>query len=181
MTSQQPIHNDPEFITFNYGSPQYVKNNRKDKNYDTLSNMQTGDILVFYAAFTNKHENRNDVMGGLYFFSYFIVDQAITYDYPEALDNEKRRMVANNHHFIHGYENQVIVVGNPNCSRVFNKAVPLSLRVRDAKHIKYYPSPEILNILRNDSNKSTNLSSLRRITSDEKAKTFKAYLDMNSV
>ncbi|TET39675.1 MAG: hypothetical protein E3J65_03345 [Dehalococcoidia bacterium] len=143
----QFIHNDPEFQTFTYGSPMYNQDNsngRKEKNYNTLLKMEKGDILAFYAAFSRDGAN----IHGYYFFAYFIIHCVIPYASTDSLSQEKQALVRNNHHFIHKRQNQVVVVGCPNNSRVFNEAVLLSLRPTDVrKGNNYYPCRSIQDCL----------------------------------
>jgi hypothetical protein len=170
------VHDDPEFKTFTYGSPQFVKNDNTEKNYKTLSKLKSNDMLTFYAAFTmNGHG-----IEGLYFFAYFIVDRVINLD---KLTNEEMDMVKGNHHFIHRDKlgkNQVIVKGNSH-SRVLKRAVLLSSRNEDRRGSNYYPCAHIQNMLGGYS-KSMNRSSIRKICLPESGiHQFKQYLDDNGM
>jgi len=178
--AMQPVHNDPEFSTFTYGSPRYVKyarGNREEKNYNKLKSMNPGDILVFYAAFKNVLPSRNDSMNGLYycFFSYFVVQKAVCYSDPSLIEEEYKQSVAGNHHFIHNYRDQVIIVGDRDKSRVLNKAVLLS-SPQDRCESNYYPSRSMSQKL-GGYYKALNRSSLRRMLSPNIALPFKEYLD----
>jgi len=177
--SSYTIHNDPEFISCTYGSPKYNKNNNIEKNYKKLKNLKKNDLLVFYAAFSNKFEDRNESISGLYFFAYFVIDKIIKYRTPETLRGDQKKLISNNHHYIHKWNNQVIVVGNRKKSRVFEKAVLLSSEQYDRKGSNYYPCSKIKEIF-GGYNKSMNLSSLREFNSQSIKKEFKDYLDDNS-
>jgi hypothetical protein len=174
----QFIHNDPEFQTFTYGSPIYNRDNPnrgKEKNYSALLKMEKGDILAFYAAFSRDGTN----IDGLYFFAYFIIDCVIKYDSLGSLRQEEQALVRNNHHVIHEQQHQIVVVGCPNSSRVFNKAVLLSSRPADArKGNNYYPCKSIHEKL-GKYDRAMNRSSLRRLPT-EVAGSFKEYLDLHS-
>ncbi len=178
----QYVHNDPEFETFTYGSPQFIENKDKkqitEKNYNVLRRMQKGDILVFYAAFKNTCDSSMD---GLYFFAYFIVREAVIYDGHENLDAEKVALVRNNHHYIHREQQKqhIVVVGDPNESKIFKKAVLLSSKNPDRFGRNYYPCYSIRELLDNYAN-SMNMSSLRTFEKPGMAKEFKQYLDMHS-
>jgi hypothetical protein len=176
------IHDDPEFKTFTYGSPEFNtkgKPGRTEKNYRKLLQMQKGDILVFYAAFTR---NGTDIEG-YYFFAYFIiVDRAVNLN---KLTNEEMDLVKGNHHFIHKCkllpQNQVIVKGCPEQSRFLEKAVLLSSRENDRGGGNYYPCQSVRQRLGGYC-KSMNRSSIRGIDLPEKGiLQFKHYLDNNSV
>ncbi|MDI6450657.1 hypothetical protein [Anaerobaca lacustris] len=162
------VHADPEFCTPSYGSPRQNSNGTTEKNYNTLSSMVAGDIIVFYAAFVNERD-----VAGLYFFAYIVVRQSITYADPTELSAETQAMVAGNAHFVHHCMDQVIVVGDPEHSRVFNTPVQLS-GPENRRGSNYYPSDEVADIL--GYRKSMNRSSIRRIESSERAQVFLNYL-----
>jgi hypothetical protein len=173
---RQTIHNDPEFTTFTYGSPRYVKGkngNQTEKNYNKLNKLDKGDILAFYAAFKNP-ECVNHPMNGYYFFSYIIIQRVISYANPILLSDADKQLVMNNHHYIHDSPEQVIVIGSKTESRVLDKAVLLS-SIMDRRVTNYYPSQSASEKL-GGYNRSLNLSSLRQISSSE-AQSFKDYLD----
>jgi len=173
--NQHYIHNDPEFQTLTYGSPQFDPRGR-EKNYGTLSEMKKGDILTFYAAFTRNGAE----IEGYYFFAYFIVDRTVNLD---ELTNEKVNLVKQNHHFIHRSklpQNQVIVKGCRKQCRVLEKAVLLSSRANDRERGNYYPCDCIQQKLGGYC-KSMNRSSVRRINLPEEGiLQFKQYLDCHS-
>jgi hypothetical protein len=170
----QFIHNDPEFVTFTYGSPKYNSKGMREKNYNALLEMEKGDILAFYAAFSGDSAN----IDGLYLFAYFVVNCVIEWSDPDGLSQEKQALVRNNHHFIHRRPNQVVVVGFPDKSRVFKKAILLSSRITDRRGSNYYPCLSIQQNLAGY-NKSMNLSSLRNPPGIEVAGLFKDYLDLH--
>jgi len=170
------IHDDPEFQTFTYGSPQLDPRGR-EKNYAKLSGTRKGDMLTFYAAFTQNCTN----IEGYYLFAYFIVDRAVSLN---ELTSEDMNLVKENHHFIHRCklsQNQVIVKGCPEQSRVLKRAVLLSSREYDRKGVNYYPCQSVRRML-GCYYKSMNRSSMRKIDLPEKdILQFKQYLDKNSV
>jgi hypothetical protein len=170
----QFIHNDPEFVTFTYGSPKYNLKGTIEKNYTPLQNMEKGDILAFYARFSSN----NASIEGLYFFAYFVVNCVVKYSSPDNLNQENQALVRNNHHFIHKRLDQVVVVGFPDQSKVFEKAVLLSSRHSDVRKISnYYPNRSIQEYF-GLYDKAMNLSSLRNPPWD--GVTFKEYLDVHS-
>jgi hypothetical protein len=170
----QFIHNDPEFETFTYGSPQKNSKGKTEKNYNNILNMKEGDILSFYAAFSGDRADMN----GLYFFAYFLVDCVIKYDCPDNLSQEEQALVRNNHHFIHKRQDQVVIVGKKHKSKVFKKAILLSSSSRpDRRGSNYYPCQSIRQNL-DEYDKAMNLSSLRK-PPGEVAGPFKEYLDLN--
>jgi len=176
--SSYTIHNDPEFVTCTYGSPRYDKRGI-EKNYKKLLNLKENDLLVFYAAFSNKFEDRNESISGLYFFAYFVIDTIIEYTTPESLKEDQKRLISNNHHYIHKMKTPVIVVGNCKKSRVFEKVVLLSSKQYDRDGSNYYPCDEIKEML-SGYNKSFNFSSLREFMHPSIKKEFKDYLDNKS-
>ncbi len=175
--NQYYIHDDPEFQTFTYGSPELNRGVKTEKNYKTLSGMGEGDMLTFYAAFTGNGK----IIDGCYFFAYFIVDRAVDLN---RLTSGERHLVKGNHHFIHKDKlqgNQVIVIGCPKQSRVLKRAVLLSSRENDRERGNYRPSSEVRQVLGGYC-KSMNRSSVRTINLSEKGiLQFKRYLDGNGV
>ena len=174
--TDQFIHDDPEFHTFTYGSPIYNQDNpngRKEKNYGTLPKMEEGDILVFYARFSKDGTSTD----GLYFFAYFVIQCVIEYDSPDSLCEEKQTLVRNNHHFVHKRQNQIVVVGCPNSSRVLNKAVLLSSCPLDIRRGgNYYPCMSIKEHL-GEYDRAMNRSSVRK--PPWIGASFKEYLDFH--
>jgi len=178
---KRTIHNDPEFNTFTYGSPRHVKRRNgkeaTEKNYNRLRKLEMGDILALYAAFKN-HECVSHPRNGYYFFSYIIIQTVIWYLNPILLCDAKKQLVINNHHYIHNYQDQVIVVGNKTESRVLDKAVLLSSSMKNRKppnYCNYYPHQSVREKL-GGYDKALNFSSLRQIDSSY-AQSFKDYLD----
>jgi hypothetical protein len=172
---EQFIHNDPEFVTFTYGSPKYNSKGTLEKNYSGLCNIEHGDILAFYARFSSEAV----VLEGLYFFAYFIVDCPITFGEPESLGEEKQALIRCNHHFIHHRSDQVVVVGLPDNCKVLNKAVLLSSKQSDIRGVSnYYPNSSLQRYL-GPYDKAMNLSSLRNPLWDGAA--FKQYLDFHGM
>ena len=112
----------------------------------------------------------------LYFFAYFIIDKTISYSTINSINEEQKKSVQNNHHFIHKWENQVIVIGNKDRSKVFEKAILLSSKQNDRIEKNYYPCENIERL--GDYHKSMNMSSIREIRSNSEE--FKDYLDKNS-
>ncbi len=172
----QYIHDDPEFKTFTYGSPHFIKKkngqNKQDKNYGTLEQIQKGDMLTFYAAFATDGHG----IEGYYFFAYFIVDRVIKYDNPKDIKKDEEALVKRNPHFIHRRRKQIIVKGDSQKSRFFKRAVLLSSHKKDRRGHNYYPCKDIQKML-GGYYKSMNFSSIRKpecgIT------IFKQYLDKN--
>jgi len=180
--SSCPVHNDPEFVNCTYGSPKYPKKSKKnriEKNYKKLVNLEKDDLLVFYAAFSNEFEDINETKAGYYFFAYFVIkEKPIHYITSKSLEQNEKNLISLNHHFIHEWKNQVIVVGNRQKSRVFEKAVLLSSKHQDRIGRNYYPCDTIKTLL-GGYYRSLNLSSLRKIENIP-AERFKNYLDEKS-
>jgi len=168
------IHNDPEFITCTYGSPKLNNKNKIEKNYNKLSDLKKNDLLVFYAAFKCELEKS---LSGYYFFAYFIIEEVIKYSKVNSLNENQKARIQNNHHYIHNWSDQVIVVGNRDKSRIFEKAVLLSSKQYDRERSNYYPCEKIRDLL-NGYNKSMNMSSIRTIKTG--IKEFQTYLDKKS-
>ncbi len=177
--SSYTIHNDPEFITFTYGSPKYNRKGNIEKNYKRLKNANKNDLVVFYSGFSDVSGGTNDLISGLYFFAYFVINQIVKYSTFGSFRENLKNLISNNHHYIHEWNNQVIVVSNREKSRVFEKAVLLSSKNYDRKVNNYYPCEEIEKIL-GGYNKALNRSSLREINQFSIQNEFKEYLDEKS-
>jgi len=179
-SEKQIIHDDPEFRTFTYGSPRYIRdkngNTRTEKNYNRLRNLKKGDGLVFYAAFSGFPLNINSEMDGYYCFAYFVVQTVVCYDFTSSVTERDKELIEGNHHFRQeNRKDQIIVVGNKTESRVFEKAVLLSSRNEDRDRSYYYPSKRIKQELGNYG-KSLTRSSIRMFPGF--APSFKSYLDL---
>ena len=177
--TQQFIHDDPEFKTFTYGSPEFNlddPNKGTEKNFQKIYQLKNGDMLAFYAAFTDD----GTTIKGYYFFAYFIIDRVVTL--KNKITKEDEGLIKNNHHFIHKeqlHHNQVIVKGNGE-SKVLDKAVLLNSREKDRKGSNYYPCKDMQRLL-GGYNKAMNRNAIRKIDdlTEKDILRFKQYLDNN--
>ncbi|HDS44514.1 MAG TPA: hypothetical protein ENN68_00160 [Methanomicrobia archaeon] len=118
-------HYDPEFTTYTYGDPTKVKRNQ-------LSQLEPGDLLVFYAGLQLKD---SDNKSHLFVIGYFNVDKV--YDFLEITDYESVfKELPNNAHskrysrlkelkIEYSDKDLVIVKGKSATSKLFRKALPL--------------------------------------------------------
>jgi hypothetical protein len=114
----QPVHFDPEFVTFTYGDPTRPK--------ALLRQLNEGNLLVFYAGLKGWDFESPPA---LYIIGYFEVARAgLATSFNRA---ELTRTFQNNFHVMHGdvFEDQkdrlVLVKGTTN-SRLLKKAVKIS-------------------------------------------------------
>ena len=157
-----------------YGSPRY-REHKIDKNYTLLKEMKSSDILVFYAGFS---AGNSEGLIGLFCFAYFSIAEVFEYGSPNSVSAEDAHSISNNHHFRHERHNQLIIIGDPGKSKVFEKAVLLSSKEKDRDGANYRPCDVVRRIL--DYDKSLNLSSIRSFNDKSKEVNFKDYLDSNS-
>lgn len=169
------IHLDPEFINYTYGSPHRRKTGKIDKNYHHLQSMSIGDILAFYSAFKCSEKPSLD---GYYIFAYFIVEHSITYNAIQEVSLKERERIQLNHHFLHGWADQIVIIGNKKESRIFNRAVLLSSKEQNQPGKNYCPIDEVQHILNYD--KSLTMSSIRVFYNEKIQTNFLNYLEENS-
>lgn len=119
---QAPVHNDPEFRTFTYGDlPSRAKAG--------LFKLKAGDVVAFYAGFDAWGRNGWTGRPQLCLFSYMLLEQ----DALRASDAKasELKLFRNNAHMKRVSFRQeslrlVLLKGDPNRSRVFRRAIPLT-------------------------------------------------------
>jgi Nucleotide modification associated domain 3 len=174
------VHDDPEFNTFTYGAPKYTgtkKGKILERNYAKTSNLNTGDIIAFYAHFENPNFKYR-YLKGLYCFAYLTVQTVVEYHDSSLLNIEDKKLVERNYHFIHEPHDQIIIVGDIQKSRILEKAVLISSAVENKIGTNYYLNQVMVQLLCGY-NKALNKSSMRKIDSTGVALHFKEYLDVN--
>jgi len=173
------VHDDPEFRTYTYGSPIKTYKGKIEKNYRGLCKLDKDYLLIFYADFSAHDPNLRVQLDGFYMFAYFIIERpAIEYQNQDDLPGNLKKRIAENHHVLHGWHNQVVALGDMTRSRVFKKAVLLSLKSRDLKGQNYFPCQEIQDKFHYK--KSLNLSSLRTLDDSVSLESVKNLLDRAS-
>ncbi|MHA1755165.1 MAG: hypothetical protein ACTSVV_00240, partial [Promethearchaeota archaeon] len=115
-------HFDPEFNTFTYGEGSQHK-------ASTISRLKKGDLLIFYASLSppiQKEPVKKYIIG------YFIIEKV--FNYRENLggtplkssDEVPERIKFNSHIFLGMETEPVIAVGDPDQSKLLDRAIPLS-------------------------------------------------------
>lgn len=129
--AELPVHLDPEFAgvlgreAFTYGDPHGVK-------AGPISALEPGDSLLFYATLTvhGEDDDRVDWLPpewGCFLIGEFRVAEVLTGDaYREADAATRKRFASNAHARRESFDAAVLVRGDPHCSRLFDRAVPLS-------------------------------------------------------
>jgi hypothetical protein len=119
-----PMHVDPEFETFTYGSPATMQH--------SLVRLELGDMLVFYGGLRHVADNATPIPQrphALYLFGYFEVQVAVRardYAREELLPHFGENFhVRHEDIFRHDHRTLTLVKGGPG-SRLLTKAVPLS-------------------------------------------------------
>jgi hypothetical protein len=129
-------HHDPEFKTYTYGDPSFPK--RKQ-----LSELNPGDLLIFYAGLKSENSKENS---RLFVIGYFDIEKV--YDFKinqKSHYNSIFREVPNNAHSKIYFrlkelgieyldDNLIIIKGNSSRSKLFTKALPIG--DNDSKPIK---------------------------------------------
>lgn len=120
------LHFDPEFKTFTYGDPAFIKRN-------FLLTLEKDDLLVFYTGLTPYGENNNH-REGLYIIGYFTVDKVIEFYCLSDKQYEKEiQRYLNNAHSkrINKNKDLVIVVGQDlGKSKLLEEAYPISVKIK---------------------------------------------------
>ncbi|WP_284012994.1 hypothetical protein [Halobaculum litoreum] len=126
-----PVHLDPEFggvlgrEAYTYGDPHGVK-------AGPLSRLEPGDSLLFYATLTVAGDDgdRADWLPpdwGSFLIGEFRVAEVLTGDdYRDADAATRARFASNAHVRRDPFDASVLVRGDPDGSRLFDRAVPLS-------------------------------------------------------
>lgn len=119
-------HIDPEFTTFTYGDPTQNKHN-------ALTELTPGDLLVFYSALqpvkgVNEKTIEKADIPRLFIIGYFTVK--CVHDFTKMSDSERDLLLnrlKNNAHVkrIPVDQNLVIVEGDPQNSKLFQRAIPV--------------------------------------------------------
>jgi len=173
------VHDDPEFRTCTYGSPLFNSKLNIEKNYRLLSGLKKDDFLVFYAAFSAHDRKSSNTLDGYYLFAYFVIEtESVKFKAPDALPAKLQERIRENHHFLHNRYDQIVVLGDKKRSRVFKKAVLLSLKSSDLVESNYYPCGFMRKLLKYE--KALNLSSLRTLDKSVNLEAVKNYLDATS-
>ena len=115
---ESAAHYDPEFETYTYGDP--TKNKRAQ-----LLRLESGDFLLFYAGLCppgSRDKSR------LYLIGYFAVTGVYRVEHTEAWPPLASQHLLKNAHLRRSVpdEGLVIVSGDPNSSRLLNRAVAIS-------------------------------------------------------
>jgi len=128
-----PVHLDPEFAgalgreAYTYGDPHGVK-------AGPISGLEPGDLLLFYATLTvhdgGESDDRADWLPpewGCFLIGEFRVAEVLDADeYREADAATRDRFASNAHARRESFDAAVLVRGDPDGSRLFERAVPLS-------------------------------------------------------
>ena len=135
----QPIHFDPEFVSFTYGDPTPPK--------ASLRRLEKGDMLIFYCGLEGW-DHRSEP--ALYLIGYF---EVLAAGRPEGLGDElTRTLFSKNFHVRHQQvfarqKDALVLVKGSERSRLLKKAVGISVmgRNRNGQPLKVL-SPEMQEI-----------------------------------
>lgn len=133
------VHLDPEFHSFTYGDPGWLKRS-------SLLKLSKGDLLVFYIGGKAVQANHSE---GCYIIGYFVVDTVLDWNElpaprPEAIKNT----FAGNAHIISSKSrtNLVLVKGSK-LSKQLTHCIPITERNKQGSNPPYLTSPRIQNSL----------------------------------
>ncbi|MGC9517941.1 MAG: hypothetical protein ACP5C3_09635 [Methanomicrobiales archaeon] len=131
------MHLDPEFTTFTYGDV--------GVKAKYLAKLEENDLIVFYAGL--KPYDNKIYPEALYIIGYFTVDKVFDF---KKLDTKTRKNLSNTFHNnahikrSNPEEDLVIVAGNPEKSKLLDRAILISAKKLDKRGRKYHAvSPEM--------------------------------------
>ncbi|MFC6786570.1 hypothetical protein [Halobaculum halobium] len=145
-----PVHLDPEFAGV-YGSESYTYGDPHGVKARPLSALDPGDSLLFYATLTVADDGDRAASGpagdrvewlppewGCFLVGEFRVGEVLTGDeFREADPTTRERFASNAHVRRESFDAAVLVRGDSDGSRLFDRAVPLSTPAggTDANHL----------------------------------------------
>ncbi|MFB6309392.1 MAG: hypothetical protein ABEH35_08690 [Haloarculaceae archaeon] len=128
--ADRPVHLDPEFAgyphceRYTYGDPHGVK-------AGPLSNLSAGDYCLFYATLSTAGTGHPEWVApewGAYLIGHFRLarDPVTGAEYDDLAASERERFANNAHVKRDPFDAQVLLAGDPDGSRLYDTAVPLS-------------------------------------------------------
>lgn len=173
------VHMDPEFITFTYGDE------GRKANY--LKKLNPGDILAFYAGLTqfngdewDEYYEGDEYSEALYIIGYFTVRKVI--DLSKLVEKEViirtilKKFPHNSHPKRHDTGEMVLVVGDPDKSKLLDRAILLSQKKPNKIGRRYHAvSPKMEELLGIEGSIQRSIPP-RFITEEDKIKNLKNLL-----
>jgi hypothetical protein len=133
------IHLDPEFETFTYGDPGWIKRG-------SLLKLCRGDLLVFYLG--GKYLE-GDAEEGCFVVGYFVVETVMDWNALSRFQREEvKKVFANNAHIISSKsKNNLVLVKGSKESKALAHCIPITVRNKKASNPPYFTSPGIQRLL----------------------------------
>jgi Nucleotide modification associated domain 3 len=133
------IHLDPEFETFTYGDPGWIKRG-------SLLKLSKGDLLVFYIG--GKYLE-GDEEEGCFIVGYFVVKGVIDWNtLSHSQRDEVKNIFARNAHIMSSKsKNNLVLVKGSKESKALTHCIPITVRNKKASNPPYFTSPEIQRLL----------------------------------
>lgn len=136
------VHLDPEFNTFTYGD--------EGKKAAYLRKLNPGDLLVFYAGL--KSYNYEENPEALYIIGYFTIIEIIDFKNNQndtySIKTIRKQYSNNSHPKRSDTSDMVLVRGDPDKSKLLEKAIQISQKKLNKIGRKYHAvSPEMVELL----------------------------------
>lgn len=138
------VHLDPEFNAFTYGD--------EGRKAVYLRNLMPGDLLVFYAGLRPYENDRYSE--ALYIIGYFVIMDIIDFkdkhkpDNKYSIKNIRQKYPSNSHPKRSDVRDMVLVVGDPEESKILDKAIIISQKkVNKIGRTYHAVSPQIEELL----------------------------------
>lgn len=126
-----PVHLDPEFPDYPHGE-RYTYGDEHGVKAGPLSKLRQGDYLLFYATLSTAADQPPEWQPpnwGAYVIGQFLVDRVLTGEAYRGLPADERKPFANNAHIKREtFDARVLVLGDPDGSRLYDRGIPLSDR-----------------------------------------------------
>ena len=137
-----PLHDDPEFKTYTFGTASPLRT--------SLHALRRGDLLVFYAGLQPFHADAYRI--GLYIIGYFTVKDVVTFhDLSKAEAHVYSERLARNPHVKAGDTRDVVfVIGDETHSTLLDRAILLaeaSANHRSVRAATYAFSDEMVELI----------------------------------
>ena len=137
-----PLHDDPEFKTYTYGTAAPLRT--------SLYALQRGDLLVFCAGLQPFHADAYRI--GLYIIGYFTVKEVVAFhDLSKAEAHTYTERLARNPHVkANDTRDVMFVIGDETCSTLLDRAILLATASANQRRVRvatYAFSDEMIELI----------------------------------
>lgn len=127
--ADRPVHLDPEFAEYPFGD-NYTYGDPWGVKARPLLDLSAGDYLFFYATLSTPEDRpawAPPKWGAFLVGQFRLAREPVTGEAYESLDADERAVFDSNAHVKReDFDARVLVLGDPDASRLYDRAVPLS-------------------------------------------------------